>query len=107
MPHPLCVGPADLAEGELRGVSHQRWHILLARRGGQLFALDNWCNHAGCLLSGGRIEEQKVICPCHEVGFDLATGEVVTEPVLCEGQATFAVHERDGQLWIDLPDDAS
>jgi 3-phenylpropionate/trans-cinnamate dioxygenase ferredoxin subunit len=99
------VGKADLAEGELRGVAVGKRNLLLARDGGRVFALDDWCNHAGCLLSGGRIERARVICPCHEVGFELATGKVATQPVLCDDQTRFDVEERDGQLWVELPDD--
>lgn len=104
MPRQVSLGPADLAEGELRGVEVEKRMVLLARDGGRTFALDNWCNHAGCLLSGGRIERSLVICPCHEVGFELCSGRVATKPVLCEDQQRFEVEERDGQLWIELPD---
>jgi len=104
MPRKVLLGPADLADGELRGVEIEKRMVMLAREGGRTFALDNWCNHAGCLLSGGRIENKLVICPCHEVGFELGSGRVATKPVLCEDQERFEVEEREGQLWIELPD---
>ncbi len=101
----VCLGVADLKEGELRGVEVDKRMILLARDAGRVHALDNWCNHAGCLLSGGRVERNLVICPCHEVGFELATGRVATTPRLCDDQQHFASEERDGQIWVELPDE--
>lgn len=101
----VAIGPADLRDGELRNVEVGKRLVLVAREGDRYFALDNWCNHAGCLLSGGRIEKQAVICPCHEVGFELATGKVVTRPLICEDQERFPIEERDGQLFLELPDD--
>lgn len=100
----VSVGRADLQDGELRSVEVGKRVVLLARDGDRTFALDDWCNHAGCLLSGGRIERSQVICPCHEVGFELASGKVMTKPRICEDQARFEIVERDGELFVTLPD---
>lgn len=101
----VSIGPADLQDGQMRGVEVGPRMILIAREAGQYFALDNWCNHAGCLLSGGRIERKTVVCPCHEVGFELATGKVATSPRICDDQDRFPIEERDGQLYVELPED--
>jgi 3-phenylpropionate/trans-cinnamate dioxygenase ferredoxin subunit len=101
------VGPADLQDGELRSVEVGKRLVLLARDAGCTFALDDWCNHAGCLLSGGRIERAQVICPCHEVGFELASGKVATRPRICDDQPRFEITERDGRLLVTLPDSES
>jgi 3-phenylpropionate/trans-cinnamate dioxygenase ferredoxin subunit len=106
MPAParVLLGKSDLGEGELRGfeVGPERF-VLVSRLNGHLYAIDDWCNHAGCLLSGGRLEGQVVICPCHEIGFDLVSGRNVTDPKLCDDQRRHRVVEQDGQLWL-LPD---
>lgn len=100
----VALGPADLAEGELRSVKVGARTVLVARDGGAYFAMDDWCNHAGCLLSGGRIEKQMVVCPCHEAGFALATGKLATSPRICDDQDHFDIEERGGQLFVMLPD---
>src|SRR5215203_3802449 len=46
------LGPADFAEQEMRGYEVERRNVCVARIGGRYKALDDWCNHAGCLLSG-------------------------------------------------------
>ncbi len=97
----IVLGQANLAEGELRGFEVGKFNVCVARVGGKLKALDDWCNHAGCLLSGGRIEENLVVCPCHEVGFDLDTGENLTSPGVCDDQPTYDVVEEEGRLILE------
>ncbi len=95
------LGKADLKEGELRGfeVGPEKF-VLVSRLDGKIHAIDDWCNHAGCLLSGGRRVGQVVICPCHDIGFDLLSGKNVTDPALCEDQKRYRVVEEDGSLYL-------
>lgn len=65
----IKLGPADFAEREMRGYEVGKRNVCIAKIHGRYKGLDDWCNHAGCLLSGGRIEDNMVVCPCHEVGF--------------------------------------
>lgn len=99
------LGPADVAEGELRGYEVGERYVLVARLGERLFAIDDQCNHAGCLLSGGWIENGAVVCPCHEYTFDLASGRNVTVPRLCGDQPCFPLRIVDGEIVVQLPDD--
>jgi 3-phenylpropionate/trans-cinnamate dioxygenase ferredoxin subunit len=99
------LGPADLADGEMRSYALGKRNVLVANVGGRYRALDDWCNHAGCLLSGGRLEETTVVCPCHEIGFDLDTGKNVTSPGIADDQPIFRVAVIDGEivLWDFTP----
>ncbi|MCC6337913.1 MAG: Rieske (2Fe-2S) protein [Myxococcales bacterium] len=96
----VTLGPVNLSEGEMKGYAVGKRNLLIARHGGKVRALDDWCNHAGCLLSGGRVEGSMVVCSCHEVGFDLATGKNVTSPGVCDDQRTFRVEEEDGEVVV-------
>jgi 3-phenylpropionate/trans-cinnamate dioxygenase ferredoxin subunit len=99
--HPL--GPADLADGGLRGVALADGRlVLVARDGGAFHALDDVCNHAGCLLSQGRIEGGRVVCPCHEAAFDLRTG-AVAEPDFCADQRAYRVVVEGAALFLEEP----
>ena len=96
------LGPADFVDGEMRGFEIGRnKNIVVAFLEGRYKALDDWCNHAGCLLSGGRIQKNLIICPCHEVGFDLDTGKNVTSPQVCDDQPAFRVTVEDGNLFLE------
>ena len=96
------LGAADLEEGELRGYDLGKRAVCVARVNGRYKALDDWCNHAGCLLSGGRVEGNLVVCPCHEVGFDLDTGANATSPGVCDDQPTARVSVEAGRLMLEV-----
>jgi 3-phenylpropionate/trans-cinnamate dioxygenase ferredoxin subunit len=76
-------------------------HVLVANLGGRFFALDDMCNHAGCLLSAGRLSGGVVTCSCHEMAFDLRDGRLVTEPRLCDDQPVVRVTVERGELWVE------
>jgi 3-phenylpropionate/trans-cinnamate dioxygenase ferredoxin subunit len=94
------LGPDDVKEGELRAYPVGKRSVLVTRLKGQLRALDNWCNHAGCLLSGGWVERNQVVCPCHEIGFDLETGKNLTSPGIADDQPAYPVEVVDGQVVV-------
>jgi 3-phenylpropionate/trans-cinnamate dioxygenase ferredoxin subunit len=98
----IKLGPADFAEQEMRGYEVGKRSLCVARINGSYKGLDDWCNHAGCLLSGGRIEGNMVICPCHEVGFDMDTGKNETSPHVCDDQPTISIAVEDGELLVEL-----
>lgn len=64
--------------------------VMLARIGGEYFALDDICTHDGGPLSEGELgEDRSIACPRHGARFDLKTGAALTMPAT---QATVA-HE--------------
>lgn len=102
----VTLGPADLTEGEMRSYPVGNRNVLVANVAGRYRALDDWCNHAGCLLSGGRMERNTIVCPCHEIGFDLDTGKNVTSPQIADDQRIFRVSVVNGEivLWDFTPE---
>ena len=95
------LGPADFANGEMRGFEIGKQNIVVVRAAAGYRALDDWCNHAGCLLSGGHVEKNVLVCPCHAVGFDLDSGRNVTSPGVCGDQKAFRVSVQNGELILD------
>lgn len=79
----LCsIGEAP-EEGQVQETGAGGVAICLARIGGELAALDNWCPHRQGPLGQGWVEGGSVICPWHSWAFNAKTGE-----------AEFPVHER-------------
>jgi 3-phenylpropionate/trans-cinnamate dioxygenase ferredoxin subunit len=97
----IKLGPGNFRDGEMRGFQIGKRNVVVALIDGRYRALDDWCNHAGCLLSGGRVEKNLVICPCHEVGFDFETGKNMTSPGVCDDQPAFQITVEDGQLILE------
>ncbi|MDG6913803.1 MAG: non-heme iron oxygenase ferredoxin subunit [Nitrososphaerota archaeon] len=70
----------DLPEGSMSAVDVNGTHILLAKIGGEVFAVSGTCTHEDADLGQGFILEGRVVCPLHLSQFDLRTGEAVTPP---------------------------
>jgi 3-phenylpropionate/trans-cinnamate dioxygenase ferredoxin component len=109
MPPPFArtrvpLGRADLAPGTMRGhqLGRERF-VLLVNLDGRYHAIDDWCNHAGCLLSNGRLVGDAVECPCHGAQFRIADGALQTSPRICEDQQSHPVSVVDGQVFVEVP----
>lgn len=70
----------DLPDGVPTGVVADGRQILLYRKDGTLYALDNLCSHAAGLLSRGTVEGLTVTCPLHGSQYCLADGSVRRGP---------------------------
>lgn len=101
-------GPGDfvavLAEGELeadrpRKVDAGGRPVVLIKQGGQVFALDDTCVHAGCSLAGGKVDGRSIICPCHGSQYELGSGAVINGPAT-RPEPTLAVRLRDGMIEV-------
>ena len=93
------LGPADLEAGQHRGIQlGEEEYAVVANLAGTYYAIDDLCNHAGCLLSRGPFEEELIVCPCHHAEFSMKTGELVSLPRICEDQDRYEVRVEAGRL---------
>ena len=77
-------------KGTLR-VAYAPFDVLLAYVDGQVFAIEDACNHAGASLAEGWLEAKCVVCPMHGYVFDLANGKLLRPRGLCGDQRTYRV----------------
>ena len=75
-----ALADAALGEGEMRSVEVDGAGILIARRGGRVFALANTCVHRKGSLADGELVGECVRCPLHGSTFALADGSVEQGP---------------------------
>jgi nitrite reductase/ring-hydroxylating ferredoxin subunit/uncharacterized membrane protein len=101
-------GPSDfvpvLSESELEvdtptKVDAAGRAVLLVKQGGQVFALDDTCVHAGCSLAGGKVDGRSIICPCHGSQYELDSGAVINGPAT-RAEPTLSVRLRNGMIEV-------
>lgn len=73
--------------------------VLLVKQMGQVYALGDTCVHAGCSLSGGRLEGDSIICPCHGSQFDLKDGAVINGPATMP-EPNYEVRVQNGMIEV-------
>jgi 3-phenylpropionate/trans-cinnamate dioxygenase ferredoxin subunit len=92
---------AEVPVDEALGVTIGRYDVAVARHQDEVFAVQDLCSHASVALSEGEVDDCTVECWLHGSRFDLRTGKPTglpaTEPI-----ATFPVHVRDGDVYVDI-----
>jgi NADPH-dependent 2,4-dienoyl-CoA reductase/sulfur reductase-like enzyme/nitrite reductase/ring-hydroxylating ferredoxin subunit len=73
--------------------------VLVARRGGQFFAIGATCTHYSGPLAEGVLVGDTVRCPWHHACFSLRTGEAVEAPAF-NSVGCWRVEARDGKLFV-------
>jgi 3-phenylpropionate/trans-cinnamate dioxygenase ferredoxin subunit len=76
----FAVEENKLEEDSLKLVNIDETPVLLVRKQGKVYAVNNRCAHMECPLSAGKLEGFIVKCPCHDWKFDIRTGEFIDAP---------------------------
>ena len=88
-------------------------HLVIARRGGRLYAMDATCYHMGAPLLHGDIEDVPghgacIVCPWHHYQISMTTGERLYQDMnrktctLPKKQRVHDVREVDGEVQVRL-----
>ncbi len=96
------LADAALGEGEMKAVDVGGVPVLIARRGGDLFALSNTCVHRGGQLDQGELQGDCVKCPLHGSVFRLEDGSVEQGPAAYP-QPALEARVQDGSIEVRAP----
>jgi nitrite reductase/ring-hydroxylating ferredoxin subunit/uncharacterized membrane protein len=96
------LADAAIGEGEMRAVDVGGVPILIARHGGEVFALSNTCVHRGGQLDQGELVGDCVQCPLHASRFRLEDGSVEQGPAAYP-QPALEARVRDGSIEVRAP----
>jgi NADPH-dependent 2,4-dienoyl-CoA reductase/sulfur reductase-like enzyme/nitrite reductase/ring-hydroxylating ferredoxin subunit len=93
------ISTGDLAEGGMLAGHLGEDEVILARRGGKLFAVSAHCTHYHGPLAEGLLVGDTVRCPWHHARFSLQTGEAVAAPAL-NPLTCWQTEERNGKIFV-------
>jgi len=96
-----AVDDTALPEGHMAAAYPKGVNVLLARVGGDIYAVSGKCAHMGCPLFTGKLEGYTVTCPCHDWRFDVRTGKFLDAAEL--GLAVFSAKSDAGKVFVNLP----
>lgn len=95
---------ADLVEGQPTQANAGVVPILLARSGGQIYALNDRCTHRGGPLHEGSFTGDCIQCPWHGSRFRLNDGSVAQGPAT-QPQQSFEVRIEAGRVMVRRTDE--
>ena len=93
------VPAAEVPEGGMLVGRVGEEEVLVARIGGELFAVGAQCTHYHGPLGEGLIVGDTVRCPWHHARFCLRTGKALAAPAI-DPLARWTVHETDGVVRV-------
>jgi nitrite reductase/ring-hydroxylating ferredoxin subunit/uncharacterized membrane protein len=97
-----ALADAALGEGEMKAVDVEGVAILIARRGGHVYALADTCVHREGSLADGELVGDCVKCPLHGSTFALADGSVEQGPATYP-QPVLEARVREGSIEVRAP----
>lgn len=77
------------------------FQILLVKREGRIFAINDECPHMGGSLSEGELDNNEIICPLHFWRFDIESGNCTEGG--SESVANYPVEVVDDEIIISIP----
>lgn len=94
--------PEDIPEGEVRTYPVGPGNVAVARKDGQLYAVQDLCTHDDGPLGEGTLDGYAIECPRHGARFDIRSGAVLRMPAIMPIE-TFPVMEKDGSVVVAIP----
>lgn len=92
---------SSLAEGSMLAVDVKGEHILVARVGGEVFAVSGTCTHEEADLGNGFLVEDRVVCALHLSQFEVKTGRVLNPPATSPLK-TFKIKIEGGEILVEV-----
>ncbi|PSN10784.1 NAD(FAD)-dependent dehydrogenase, partial [filamentous cyanobacterium CCP5] len=97
---------SDLREGQMKPFKAAGKKILLARYGGDFWAIAPNCTHFGAPLEKGVVGQGRVVCPWHNACFSLKSGSIV-EPPGRNDLASYPVQVEGDTVYVEVSDAGS
>lgn len=90
----------EIPDGESAVVTMNDKDVAVFYHGGEYFAIDDMCPHAGSSLSSGHVEDGVVTCPWHGWRFRLCDGAWADNPRVKTG--CYKVHVNGDLVQLEV-----
>jgi len=101
MPHFIeAITLDEVPPGRGTTVTVEGKEVALFNVGGQIYATDDSCAHAGASLGWGRLDGKVVTCRAHGLRFDVTTGKVVGNDAI--GVRTYPTKLEAGKILVGV-----
>ncbi|MDY0387670.1 MAG: Rieske (2Fe-2S) protein [Methanolobus sp.] len=94
----IVANDDEVKEGEMKALDVGGKQVLLIRKAGEMFALENRCPHMNCRLDGGTLQDYSLKCPCHSWIFDIRSGAYVASDKIKVN--VYDTQVKDGEIAI-------
>jgi nitrite reductase/ring-hydroxylating ferredoxin subunit len=92
---------ADVYDDEPYGVKVNGQRVVLCKVDGQLYAVGGLCSHQYAELDEGELRGCVLMCPLHNSGFDVRTGQAIQLPAT-QPIPTYTVRVENGRVLVSL-----
>jgi nitrite reductase (NADH) small subunit/3-phenylpropionate/trans-cinnamate dioxygenase ferredoxin subunit len=92
----------EIAEGEGQAFPVNGRMVAVFNKGGEYFAIDDFCPHMGASLAGGWVDGNVVTCPWHAWRFNVCDGTWCDNPRIKID--SFAVRLAGDEIQVCVPD---
>lgn len=92
----------DIPNGKMVHVEAGGKDVLVANVGGNFYAMDDICKHAGANLHEGTLDGKVVTCPWHGAKWDVTTGKCVAFPAKLQDEPTYKVSVEGDTVYIEV-----
>ena len=91
----------QISVGQMKKISVNGKDIVVANIGGDYFAMNDTCTHAGASLSEGKIEDSTIICAWHGAQFDCKNGKLIKFPAKINDLEVYNVIVEEDNILIE------
>ena len=91
----------QISIGQMKKISVDGKDIVIVNIGGNYFAINDTCTHAGASLSEGKIEDSTIICDWHGAQFDCKNGKLIKFPAKINDLEVYNVVVEEDNILVE------
>lgn len=99
----IIVGKlSEITPGKMQKVRADGKEVLVANIGGNFYAVNDTCTHAGASLSEGTLDDCTITCGWHGAKFDCKTGKLSAFPAKIKDLQPYKVVVESDNIFLEV-----